>query len=279
MSNKPKWLLEVVDAAEEVLKNLGDIQYIEGVYEEALCHELRLRGIPYERQRKFELMYKGYTVGTAICDFILNPHWAAKKGNEHVLELKAVKKINKSHVRQAQVYMMSLNIKSGAVLSFYNEVGIIVEPLEMPDVKPVDLKVKKPAKKKTTKMAEQKLINLIKKAVKEVHTYFGTEFIYREKTNRETYRKAIGVELRLKGIETSNATYPILYKCQQVHTFEIPFIFADNSAMAFEFYKKPEDVEENKEYYDYYAKQFNISRLYLALIPQTDGLELGFVIL
>jgi GxxExxY protein len=277
MPKQEKWLEEVTTAAEEVLNNLGDIQYTEAVYEEALCHELRIRRIPYERQRSFELMYKGYKVGTAICDFILNPFWAAKEKNEYVLELKAVKKIDKSHIRQAQVYMISLNIKNGAVLSFHSELGVLVESLEKSNVKPVDLKVFKPKKKKVTRADEKKLMNQIKKAVKEVYNYFGTEFIYREKTNQETYKKAIGVELRLKGIETKNAEYPILYKCQQVKTFSIPFIFADNSAMAFTFYKKPEEIEDYKEYYKYYAKQFGIKKLYLALIPQKEDVKFEFV--
>jgi GxxExxY protein len=71
------------------------------VYEEALCHELRIRGIPYERQRNLDLIYKGYSVGTRRADFIINPFWATKKSDEHVMEIKAVKTINKDHMRQA----------------------------------------------------------------------------------------------------------------------------------------------------------------------------------
>lgn len=272
MPKQEKWLDEVTSAAEEVLKNLGDIQYAEAVYEEALCHELRIRGIPYERQRSFELMYKGYKVGTAICDFILNPYWAAKEKNEYVLELKAVKKIEKSHIRQAQVYMMSLNIPSGAVLSFHYELGILVEPLEKPDVKPIDRKVILPKHRKS-KVKERTL----KKVVEEVHNYFGTEFIYRESTNMETYRKAIGLELRLRGVKSSYATHPILYKGQPISRFDVPFVFDDRSAMVFNFYTKAEEVEEKKEQYKFYAKQFGIKKLFLTLIPKKEDMEVVFV--
>ena len=49
MPKYDKWLQDVIDAAEEVIKNLGDIDYNEAVYEEALCHELRIRSIPSEK--------------------------------------------------------------------------------------------------------------------------------------------------------------------------------------------------------------------------------------
>ncbi|MEO0074458.1 MAG: GxxExxY protein, partial [candidate division WOR-3 bacterium] len=61
-------ILETVTAAaREVLQVLGE-GYPEGVYEEALAHELRLRRLPYERQRNFEVLYKGYRVGDGRVD-------------------------------------------------------------------------------------------------------------------------------------------------------------------------------------------------------------------
>ena len=114
----------VTDAAREVLNVLGE-GYDEGVYEEALAHEMRLRQIAYERQRNFEILYKGYRVGEGRIDFIINPLWAGKGGKELVLELKAVKVIAEGHKRQAQVYMLSLNIDEGAVMNFASEVQVV----------------------------------------------------------------------------------------------------------------------------------------------------------
>lgn len=272
MADIPKWLDEPIDAAEEVLKHLGGMQYTEGIYEEALCHELRIRGVPYERQRNFELLYKGYTVGSGRCDFILNPFWAAKEANEYVLELKAVKEISKAHKRQAEVYMISLNIPNGAVLSFHHELGVLVEPLEKPDIEPVDRKVCKAKRKKAASIEK-----LIRSAVNDVHGYFGTEFIYRESTNKAMYEKAIGLEFRLNGVATTTQSFPIQYKCQQISSFDLPFIFPDGSAMVLEFYKKPEYIDECKEYYDYHKKQFGIEKIYIALVPQKEDLKIEFV--
>ncbi|MEO0162486.1 MAG: GxxExxY protein, partial [candidate division WOR-3 bacterium] len=106
----------------------------EKVYEEALCHEMRIRGIPYERQRNFELLYKGYKIGQGTADFIINPFWATKK-EENVLEIKSVKKIEKKHIKQAKVYMNSLGINKGAVIGIHYKVGVQVEPLELSTVK------------------------------------------------------------------------------------------------------------------------------------------------
>ena len=82
--------------------------------------------------------------------------------------------------------------------------------------------------------------------------------------------------MRLNGIEFSNVTHPILYKCQEVETFTIPFVFADNSAMVIELYRKPEQIEEKKEYYKYYTNKFGIKKLYLGLIPEKEDEKVVF---
>ena len=273
MAKYDKWLQDVDDAAREVIGNLGDVKYDECVYEEALCHELRIRGIPYERQRNFELMYRGYTIGNGRVDFIINPFWATQK-EENVLEIKANKTIDNSHIRQAQVYMISLNIKRGAVLTFHPEIedgGVLIEEIKMPDLKPLDRSVKKPKAK-----SADALPAIMEKSVKYVHKYLGTEFVYREGTNLANYVKAIGVELRLNGVDFSSAKYPVIYKGQHVDHVEFPFIFADGSALDIELYKKPEQIDEEKDYFMYYAKLFGIKKVYLGLLPQKEDQEVVF---
>jgi GxxExxY protein len=48
----------VIGAAIEVRKALGP-GLLESVYEECLCRELNLRGIPYQRQKEIPIEYKG----------------------------------------------------------------------------------------------------------------------------------------------------------------------------------------------------------------------------
>ena len=54
---------EIIGAATEVHRHLGP-GLLESAYEEALCHELDLRGLKYERQLQQELNYKGKKLKT-----------------------------------------------------------------------------------------------------------------------------------------------------------------------------------------------------------------------
>lgn len=72
----------VIGAAIEVHRLLGP-GFLEQVYEDALCVELRLRGLPFERQKIVKVEYKGELVGEGRIDLLV--------GDRLVVELKAVK--------------------------------------------------------------------------------------------------------------------------------------------------------------------------------------------
>lgn len=72
----------VIGAAIEVHRHLGP-GFTEDVYEEALCVEMRLRKISFERQKPVFVEYKGECVGQGRLDLLV--------GDCLVLELKAVK--------------------------------------------------------------------------------------------------------------------------------------------------------------------------------------------
>jgi GxxExxY protein len=57
----------VIGAAIEVHWILGP-GYLESIYEEALCIELSLRGMSFDRQMPFEVHYKGRVVGSGRID-------------------------------------------------------------------------------------------------------------------------------------------------------------------------------------------------------------------
>ena len=52
---------QIIGAAMEVHKTLG-CGFLEYVYEEALCHEFRLRNIRFERQKELDIHYKEYVI-------------------------------------------------------------------------------------------------------------------------------------------------------------------------------------------------------------------------
>ena len=50
----------------EVHKNLGP-GLLEKVYQEAFAIELKLRNIPFEREKRYKIVYKGLYIDTRIC--------------------------------------------------------------------------------------------------------------------------------------------------------------------------------------------------------------------
>ena len=98
-----------IDAAIEVHRELGP-GYDEAVYENALVVEMDLRGIPYERQKVIEVVYKGVSVGEGRMDLFL--------GGE-VVELKAVEQLNPKHMAQVISYLKTVKKLLGLLVNFH----------------------------------------------------------------------------------------------------------------------------------------------------------------
>jgi GxxExxY protein len=97
----------------EVHKHLGS-GFLEAVYKDALCHELKLRNIPFERERKFEIEYKGIILPHYYyCDLIIH--------DKIVIEIKAQENIVGSHYKQLINYLAASEIKLGLLVNFGEE--------------------------------------------------------------------------------------------------------------------------------------------------------------
>src|SRR5581483_3797457 len=92
----------VIGCAIEVHRHLGP-GYIEEVYEEALCEELRLSKIPFQRQAAFAIHYKGKKVGEGRLDLLV--------GGQLIVELKAVTAIAPVHQAQAKSYLKATSLQ------------------------------------------------------------------------------------------------------------------------------------------------------------------------
>ena len=99
----------VIGAAIEVHSTLGP-GFLEGVYEEALAVEMRLRGIAFTRQAVVELGYKGERVGETRLDFLVE--------RQLVLELKAVEGILPIHLAQVRSYLRATGARLGLLINF-----------------------------------------------------------------------------------------------------------------------------------------------------------------
>ncbi len=100
---------KVIGAAIEVHRELGP-GFIESAYEEALAHELALRGIKFNRQHLFAVRYKDREVGQGKLDFLIE--------DQLVLELKAVDQLHPIHRTQVISYLRATRKKLGLLINF-----------------------------------------------------------------------------------------------------------------------------------------------------------------
>jgi GxxExxY protein len=100
---------QVIGAAIEVHRELGP-GMPERSYLLAMCHELDLRGIPYQCEYPVKIEYKGKEVGEGRVDLLV--------AGRLVVELKAVDVISPVHGAQCLKYLRLLHLKLGLVLNF-----------------------------------------------------------------------------------------------------------------------------------------------------------------
>jgi GxxExxY protein len=100
---------EVIGAAIEVHRVLGP-GFLESVYEEALCHELADREIPFGRQVRIGIPYKGRLVGESRIDVFVDDCL--------LVELKAVDGITPLHRAQVISYLRASNLDLALLVNF-----------------------------------------------------------------------------------------------------------------------------------------------------------------
>ena len=84
--------------------------FLEEVYELALCVELRLRGVPFERQKPTKVEYKGEYVGEGRLDLLVN--------NRLVVELKAVRELAPIHSAIVLSYLKATDRRLALLINF-----------------------------------------------------------------------------------------------------------------------------------------------------------------
>ena len=99
----------VIGAAIEVHRQLGP-GYLESVYEEALCVELTGQGIQFERQKQFDVRYRGVSVGTGRIDILVE--------QSLIIEAKAVSELNDVFMAQILSYLKANNLRLGLLINF-----------------------------------------------------------------------------------------------------------------------------------------------------------------
>jgi GxxExxY protein len=100
----------LIGACMEVHKHLGQ-GFSEIVYKDALEVELTLLGIPFERERKYEVLYKGHILKHYyVADFVVF--------GKIILEAKCGTDIISDHISQTINYLKTSKNEIGYVVNF-----------------------------------------------------------------------------------------------------------------------------------------------------------------
>ncbi len=102
---------KVIGCAIEVHRILGP-GLLESVYEEALCHELRLQGLQFKKQKPVPIPYKDIKLGTNLrLDLLVE--------DKVIVELKAKEKLSKIDKPQLLTYLRLSEKQLGLIINFH----------------------------------------------------------------------------------------------------------------------------------------------------------------
>lgn len=99
----------VIGCAMAVHRELG-AGFCESVYHKALIHELNLKNISHETEKKIKVRYKKAIVGDFSADLFVE--------NQLIVELKACQSISSAHEVQLVNYLTATGTDEGLLLNF-----------------------------------------------------------------------------------------------------------------------------------------------------------------
>lgn len=100
----------LIGAAMEVHNQIG-CGFTEPIYQEAFEEELRLRGIPYQREKEMNVSYKGKVLSKNFRpDFVCY--------DKIIVELKAVSEFTDEHFAQVYNYLKASELELGILINF-----------------------------------------------------------------------------------------------------------------------------------------------------------------
>ncbi|MEC5165745.1 GxxExxY protein [Flavobacterium sp. PL11] len=104
---------EIVGLCMEVHRILGP-ELLEIVYKDALEIELKNNNIPYEREKEYNVEYKGIILPNKFyAEFVVY--------DDIILEVKSVKEISNDHLAQTLNYMKLADTPIGIIANFQNK--------------------------------------------------------------------------------------------------------------------------------------------------------------
>ena len=99
----------VIGCAFEVSGKLG-AGFLETVYENALCIELKRQNIQFEQQKPVDVIYRDTIVGFYVTDLLIEERL--------LVELKALSQFTQQHDAQVMNYLKATGLNVGLLLNF-----------------------------------------------------------------------------------------------------------------------------------------------------------------
>lgn len=109
MNNYDDITYKINGCAIKVHNTLGN-GFQEVIYQRCLAYELERAGLDFARELEQDIFYDGIHVGTRRADFIV--------GNDIVVELKALIKLEDVHLAQAKNYLVAYDKPIGLLINF-----------------------------------------------------------------------------------------------------------------------------------------------------------------
>lgn len=107
-------IFQLVGLCMEIRRELGK-GHNEVIYKDALVVELTRAGIPFSREKNYEITYKGVILPHYYyADFIV---W-----DKIIFEAKAVEKLTDSHLKQVLNYLAASKLRVGLLVNFGGDV-------------------------------------------------------------------------------------------------------------------------------------------------------------
>ena len=83
---------------------------LERIYSRGVCVELAVAGIPFEREKRYQVWYRDELLSDQYLDLVV--------GNQIVLEIKSIDKFAPIHHKQILNYMRIAGLQAGLLLNF-----------------------------------------------------------------------------------------------------------------------------------------------------------------
>ena len=107
--NEAELTQKIIGCAYTVSNSLGS-GFLEKVYENALAIELRKNKLSYQQQSPVKVRYDGIIVGEYVSDLVFE--------SKVLIELKACKAIDDTHVAQCLNYLKATSLQLGLIINF-----------------------------------------------------------------------------------------------------------------------------------------------------------------